>query len=178
MSISLGDELPWLRSQDRRRGVWPSHPRVRGVPVINAQLDRKGGAQRPRRATGSRQAVRCQALDSPRASAALLRLVIQKLCVHLGEPGENLNDDIGALVSKGLPVHIQQALDSVRVIGNNSVHPGEMSPEDTTEVARALFDIVNWVTEAMITRPAKIELTYKKLPTGAKDSVKRRDQGP
>ena len=104
--------------------------------------------------------------------------MIQKLCVHLGEPGENLNDDIGALVSKGLPVHIQQALDSVRVIGNNSVHPGEMSPEDTTEVARALFDIVNWVTEAMITRPAKIAHTYAKLPTGAKDSVKRRDQGP
>ncbi len=113
---------------------------------------------------------------SPRGAAALLRLAVQKLMVHLGQPGKNINDDIAALVASGLPVQIQQALDVVRVTGNNAVHPGKLDANDS-RIAEQLFPLINLIVEYRISLPARIQEMYDALPAGAKHAIQKRDGG-
>ncbi len=112
---------------------------------------------------------------SAKASAALLRLAVQKLCIELGCEGKNINEDIGKLVKQGLPIKIQQALDAIRVIGNNAVHPGTIDLDDNTEMAALLFQFINVIVNDMITQPKSIESLYSQLPSGALDAIQRRD---
>ena len=114
--------------------------------------------------------------QSPRSAAALLRLCIQKLMPHLGEKGENINDDIKALVAKGLPTLVQKALDYCRVVGNNAVHPGEIKIEDTPEVAQNLFKMINFIVEDRITHPREIEELYNQLPATNLEAIEKRDK--
>jgi hypothetical protein len=107
---------------------------------------------------------------SPRAAAALLRLAIQKLCKELGKSGQNINDDIASLVRKGLDPRVQKALDVVRVIGNNSVHPGKIDLRDDRPTAEALFGLVNLICEKMITEPKHVTELFQKLPEDARES--------
>lgn len=113
---------------------------------------------------------------SPRGAAALLRLSIQKLCKHLGESGENINSDISELVKKGLPVKLQQALDSVRVIGNNAVHPGQIDLKDDVNIAHKLFVFVNVIVDNQITQPKTIDEFYNlKIPENLRQAIEKRD---
>lgn len=112
---------------------------------------------------------------SPRGAAALLRLCIQKLMVHLGEKGKKIDDDIGALVKRGLDGRIQKALDIVRVIGNNAVHPGQIDLRDDKATATELFRLVNLIVEAMIATPKHIEAMYGALPENARKAIEKRD---
>lgn len=113
---------------------------------------------------------------SPRGACAILRLAIQKLMRYLGEKGENLNEDIANLVKKGLPIRIQKALDIVRVIGNNAVHPGQIDINDNPEIAIKLFEIINLIIDTMITGPKKIDELFNTLPETSKEQIKRRDK--
>lgn len=113
---------------------------------------------------------------SPRGAAALLRLAVQKLCIHLGEKGKNINDDIESLVKKGLPKTMQQALDSVRVVGNHAVHPGTIDLNDKIEIAYALFGFVNIICEVLISQPKKIQEFYEKnIPEDIRNGIEKRD---
>jgi len=113
---------------------------------------------------------------SPRGSAALLRLCIQKLCKHLGEPGRDINSDIQSLVKKGLNADIQKSLDIVRVIGNESVHPGTIDLRDDPDTARILFVLVNIIANALITQPNMIAATYAIIPPNKQQGIANRDK--
>ena len=112
---------------------------------------------------------------SPRASAALSRLAIEKLVAHLNAQGKDLNTQIGSLVSKGMPIEIQQMLDSVRVIGNNAVHPGQIDIKDNKELALSLLSFINLIVDNRITQPKKILDIYNLLPDSYRNSIERRD---
>lgn len=104
----------------------------------------------------------------------MLRLAIQKMCMEITNE-KNLNDAIGELVKQGLPVQVQRALDIVRVIGNNQVHPGTLDVRDDPEMALRLFELVNIIVEDRIARPKHIEELYGKLPEGARKQIEERD---
>ena len=113
---------------------------------------------------------------SPRGAAALLRLAIQKLCAHLGQTGKNINADIKSLVASGLPPKVQEALDSVRVIGNESVHPGTLDLKDDRDTANKLFRLVNFIAYKMITEPREIDEIYNGLPEDKLNGIQERDK--
>jgi Domain of unknown function (DUF4145) len=112
---------------------------------------------------------------SPRGSAALLRLCVQKLCIQLGEAGKHIDTDIANLVKKGLETSLQQALDIVRVIGNEAVHPGQIDLRDDRETATKLFQLINIIADAMVSRPKQIAELYGKLPESKLRAIEKRD---
>ena len=64
----------------------------------------------------------------------------------------------------------------VRVIGNNSVHPGQIDLRDDKATASRLFHLVNIIVEAMISATKHIEEMYEGLPEGAKKAIAKRDK--
>lgn len=112
---------------------------------------------------------------SPRAAAALLRLAIEKLCAHLLEREAKINTMIGELVARGLNPMIQRALDVVRVVGNEAIHPGSIDLRDDQATAMQLFGLVNLIAEQMITQPKHVMALYGTLPPDKVAGIEQRD---
>ena len=100
---------------------------------------------------------------SPRAAAALLRLVVERLCrgvCEAAEPGygegKMLHELVAQMVARGMPATVQRAFDRLRVIGNDDVHPGRLDIGDDIDTARRLFGLVEVVVVQTITQPRKI----------------------
>lgn len=114
---------------------------------------------------------------SPRAACALLRLAVDTLCHELGETDRDINKNIGALVRKGLPQTVQQALDVVRVVGNKAVHPGQITFDvDDYATATMLMHLLNMIVTRMISEPNEINCLYQGLPESVKKSIENRDK--
>ncbi|WP_414877009.1 DUF4145 domain-containing protein [Pseudomonas sp. IT-196MI5] len=113
---------------------------------------------------------------SPRAAAALLRLALQKLCIHLGEKGDKIDVDIRELAKKHvLPQRLINVADTVRITGNNAVHPGEMAAEDVDLVASKMFLMINLIVVKGITEPRELDALYKITPEGARAAAEKKD---
>ena len=114
--------------------------------------------------------------QSPRGAAALLRLAIQKLCPILGSTKNDINSAIGELVSAGkITPLIQKALDTVRVIGNESVHPGTIDLRDDVPTAISLFNLINFIIQKAVTEPKQIGELYQALPAAKLAGIAQRD---
>lgn len=114
---------------------------------------------------------------SPRAACALLRLAVENLCQELGQVDRDINKNIAALVQKGLPPSIQKALDTVRVVGNKAVHPGQIAIDvDDVNTAKMLMRLLNMIVERMITESKELEEVYGLLPKSTRKAIERRDQ--
>lgn len=112
---------------------------------------------------------------SPRSSCVLLRLAIEKICDDLKVTGD-LNEKIKKLVDRGLDERIQKALDAVRVIGGEAVHPLEMDLKDDSKTASSLFSLVNIISNWAYTEKKKIEDIFDSLPDGKKEAISKRDK--
>ncbi|MBK1689349.1 DUF4145 domain-containing protein [Rubrivivax gelatinosus] len=114
---------------------------------------------------------------SPRGAAALLRLGLQKLCRHLGEEGVNINEDIRSLAAKNtIPPLVVKVADTVRITGNNAVHPGEMCDDDFDHIASKMFELLNFVVKKGISEPRELEALYSMVPEGARKKAEIRDE--
>ena len=158
--FSCGEIAVWIHDR-------PLFPPASAAPAANGDLPKEVRADYD-------EAGRIVDL-SPRGAAALLRLAIQKLCVSLGEKGKSIDDDIANLVKRGLAPLVQKALDSVRVIGNEAVHPGTLNLKDDRDTATKLFGVVNIIAEQMISNPKHVEELYGRLPEAKRQAIEKRD---
>lgn len=107
---------------------------------------------------------------SPRAAAALLRLCVQKLCQMLLQKEGKIHNLIGELVDVGFPKRALTAFDTIRIFGNESVHPGTVNLNESPETALALFSLLNMAVRYCITDEKELETIRALTPEN-----KRRD---
>ena len=111
---------------------------------------------------------------SPRSSCVLLRLCIEKICDEKKIEGD-LNKKIKKLSEQGLNKNIIKALDSVRVIGGEAVHPLQMDLKEDIKTATTLFKIVNYISYWAHTEEKEINSIFDSIPDEKKDAIKKRD---
>jgi hypothetical protein len=79
------------------------------------------------------------------------------------------SEKIDRLIKKGqFPIEAIQAMDSIRVFGNEAVHPGKIQLDEPEEMTLFLFELMNDIMEETISKPKKHNkgvFTIMKRPT-------------
>lgn len=157
----------WKVNKENVRDVFMAYPHQVNAPAIHQDL--------PEVCRADFEEARLICGVSPRGAAALLRLCLEKLLGHLGGSGKDINKDIAGLVQAGLDPHIQQALDVVRVTGNNAVHPLDMPHEDLVSNVPVMFEMINLIVDERIARQRKMAERFANLPEKARQAIEKRD---
>lgn len=110
---------------------------------------------------------------------ALLRVALERLTGHLGYTEVPIDKTIGSLVAEGhLAPDLQQAMDVLRVTGNEAAHLGEVRLDEEAGGVTALFELVNVLVERLVSIPARISKIYDALPASKLEAIARRDEAP
>lgn len=108
--------------------------------------------------------------NSPRATAALLRLALEELCSkQLKCEGKNLQGHIDFLIAEEkLSSEVAEAMDTMRIIGNEAVHAGTIDLRDNADTAAYMFTLINYIAKELITQPKERKKMYAALPKSKK----------
>jgi hypothetical protein len=158
--VVCSGEIVWFKTERR----WPM-----------GQIGPIAHPDMPERIASIYEEARAIGAQSPRAAAALLRLALQHLVTDLASGEKDVNKAIGALVKDGLPIRVQKAMDILRIVGNNAVHPGQIDLEEQSGTVEALFSLLNFVVDDRISKPKQIDDLYSTLPAGPLAAIERRD---
>lgn len=147
------------------RMIWPPSTAVGPVPNQDMPDSARADFEEARRAIPV----------SPRGGCALARLALQKVCDDLAGSAGGIDANIKKLVADGLSETVQQALDAVRVIGNEAVHPGQLDLSDDRATATVLLELINYIVDERVTKPKTIKAIYETLPKSKRAAIDARD---
>ncbi|MGS2776965.1 DUF4145 domain-containing protein [Robertmurraya sp. GLU-23] len=111
---------------------------------------------------------------SAKSAAALLRLALEKLLIHVGAKPGSIDNMIKSLIEKDVisaSGTVRKALDSLRLIGNAGVHPTGINLDEDPKAAMALFKVINFVVEKLITDVKEMEEIYALVPQEKRESL-------
>ena len=124
---------------------------------------------------------------SRRAGAALARATLERLLKELDPDAGKL--DLAGRIERITPTvsgSLGQMLTVIRHAGNKSLHV-EDQPDDVIVlildpeedgVVEIIFQSINDLVEELVTRPARAQALFEKVPQGVRDNVGKRAEKP
>ena len=112
------------------------------------------------------------------------KVIIQENVLLSGKPFfseylkifSKIDNKIRILVANGLSSKLQKVFDFVRDTGNDAVHDlGIINIQDNPEIADALFGLLNFIVEKMITENNQIDDLYNLIPQKKRDEIEKRN---